>query len=135
MAAADGSGTASTIESSLDGMVCMMALSIPLSSPLSFTLPPPARNPRLSAKHHQCSADSDLVPEAQQISILHAIAIDVSSVGAAQIFKDPFPVGIGVQFKMPAADGVVGERKLSAIPANLRGGVGQLKSPPFVGTL
>ena len=39
IAAAAGSGTASTIESSLEGMVAMMALSIPLSSPASFTFP------------------------------------------------------------------------------------------------
>ena len=44
MAAAEGSGTASTIESSLDGMVAMMALSMPASSPLSFTLPPLVRD-------------------------------------------------------------------------------------------
>jgi hypothetical protein len=43
MAAAAGSGTARTIESSLAGMAAMMALSMPLSSPVRRTLPPVAR--------------------------------------------------------------------------------------------
>ena len=67
MAAAAGSGTASTIESSLDAIVCMMALSMPASWPDSATAPPLARaTPGWAPNTISVRPDAHLVADLQR---------------------------------------------------------------------
>ena len=131
-----GSGTASTMESSLDGTACMMAESMPASSPARLTCCPahPA-HARLGAEHHDRPPDADLIPKLEPPPIADPAAVDIGAVAGAEVFERPFAGVVRKQFEVPPADGVVGQRQRPAVAPAKRRLVRQFKSTPLVGAL
>jgi hypothetical protein len=66
---------------------------------------------------------------------MHAQAVDVRPVAAAEVAEDPVAVGAGDEFGVSPADRVVGEGELAAVAPDQRRRIGQLEASALVRTL
>jgi len=89
----------------------------------------------LRPEHQDRPPDADLIAQLQHRRPLDSLAVDPRPVGRPQVLQHPARILERKQLAVPAAHGVVRDRKLARFPAHERGGVRQFKPATLVGTL